>query len=89
MLLIMVPAVTSEAGEAPLMLMRGLLPMRPRLVATKLTDAPEPAVCAKLAKVRSAEFTPVPPGVTVTVEKPCPIATAPNVSDEAVCARPR
>ena len=47
-----------------------------------------PELRVRLVRVRSAEFTPVPPGVTVRVEIPVVAVVAPKVSVEAVCARP-
>ena len=48
-----------------------------------------PGVWERLAKVRSTEFTPVPPAVVVRVERPSARESAPRVSVEAVWARPR
>ena len=69
--------------------MRALLPMRPSEPEVKLTIAPEPVAALRLPRVRSAEFTPVPPVPTVIVERPSARVTLPSVSVETVCARPR
>ena len=77
-------AAVSEAGLVTLM--RPLpLPMAPLVPPRmKLTVAPEPAVRVTLSSVRSAEFTPVPPGDTVTADAPEFTVRAPRVSVEAV-----
>ena len=68
---------------------RPLLPMIPRpVLAVKFTIAPLFAARPKLARVRSAELTPVPPGVEVIVERPWSRVTLERDSVETAWARP-
>ena len=69
--------------------MRGALPMTPSVPAEleKFTVAGLPAVRARLASVRSAEFTPLAANVIAIVLKLWSSLTAPSVSVEAVAAR--
>ena len=85
-----VPAVTSDAGVAPLMLKRVWLPIVPSVEAElKFTTAPELATFVNPATVRSTEFTPVAPAVSVIVFNPCATLTLPSASVDAACARPK
>ena len=74
--------------SAPVIKTRGLLPIWPSVPPPTVTLSVAPVVRLRLPNVRSTEFTPVPPGVTVSVELPVLGWSVPAESVEAVCARP-